>query len=276
MLKSYLFIPANRPAFFSAISQNKADNYIIDFEESVDEADVNTAFDSLIFDTGIPDNVYVRPFFSVSDQGLDTSFFERLLEYGFRKFVIPKIERVEHAKHIAFACGEYIDEVSCVFLVESPVCLYSLSHIIQFSELPITALILGSHDFALQMDMEHSESTLAYAHMQVLHTARAFGLKCIDSVCMDIEGTHEFEQECRRAVSFGYDGKCIVHPKQIEKMLAIEYFSQKEVQQAFEVQEYAREHPDFSVIKMHGRIYEKPHMKRINAIINWYTQYGSK
>ncbi len=46
--------------------------------------------------------------------------------------------------------------------------------------------------------------------------ARAEGLVAIDGVFNDIADTAGFEAECRQALEFGYDGKTLIHPSQID------------------------------------------------------------
>ena len=46
--------------------------------------------------------------------------------------------------------------------------------------------------------------------------ARAEGLSAIDGVYNDIADTAGFEAECRQGLDFGFDGKTLIHPSQIE------------------------------------------------------------
>jgi citrate lyase subunit beta/citryl-CoA lyase len=46
--------------------------------------------------------------------------------------------------------------------------------------------------------------------------ARAYGLAVLDGVYNDIDDLEGFSLQCRQAREFGFDGKTLIHPKQIE------------------------------------------------------------
>ena len=45
---------------------------------------------------------------------------------------------------------------------------------------------------------------------------RAHGLDIIDGVHLDIKDEASFRQACQRARAYGFDGKSLIHPSQIE------------------------------------------------------------
>src|SRR6185295_879312 len=59
--------------------------------------------------------------------------------------------------------------------------------------------------------------------------ARAEGLSAIDGVYNDIADAAGFETECRQGLDFGFDGKTLIHPSQIETANAVFAPSAEEV-----------------------------------------------
>src|SRR6201987_4135219 len=52
--------------------------------------------------------------------------------------------------------------------------------------------------------------------MNCLAAARALGLDILDGVYNDLSDAYGFAAECRQARDFGFDGKTLVQPRQIE------------------------------------------------------------
>ena len=88
---------------------------------------------------------------------------------------------------------------------------------------------------------------------------------------MNISDEQEFSSECIDAFNMGYDAKFVLHPQQLEVINKTEYFSKEEVKNALEIYEEIKtmDLVKFSVIKVNGKLYEKPHLKRIMKIIEW-------
>ena len=62
--------------------------------------------------------------------------------------------------------------------------------------------------------------------------AREYGIDILDGVYNDIANTEGFAQECAQARDFGFDGKTLIHPNQIEPCNAAFSPSADEVAQA--------------------------------------------
>jgi citrate lyase subunit beta/citryl-CoA lyase len=52
--------------------------------------------------------------------------------------------------------------------------------------------------------------------MNCLAAARAYGLSILDGVYNDLGNAEGFAEECRQARDLGFDGKTLIHPRQIE------------------------------------------------------------
>ncbi len=92
----------------------------------------------------------------------------------------------------------------------------------------LTTLVFGANDIRKEMralDAPRREP-LQYALAQTVIAARDNNLQALDGVFNKFVGKNkseeenkaiaaEFEQECRQAHAFGYDGKTLIHPTQI-------------------------------------------------------------
>jgi citrate lyase subunit beta/citryl-CoA lyase len=91
--------------------------------------------------------------------------------------------------------------------------------------------------------------------------AREFGIDILDGVYNDISDAEGFAQECEQARDFGFDGKTLIHPSQIEPCNAAFSPTADEVAQArkliaaFDLPE----NKDKGVVQIDGRMVERMH-----------------
>jgi citrate lyase subunit beta/citryl-CoA lyase len=77
---------------------------------------------------------------------------------------------------------------------------------------------LGLNDLAKEMGCRQTPDRAPMLAVLTLAVAaaRAHGLFVLDGVCNELDDPEVFEAQCRQGVDFGFDGKCLIHPNQIE------------------------------------------------------------
>jgi len=99
--------------------------------------------------------------------------------------------------------------------------------------------------------------------------ARAEGIAAIDGVFNDIADAAGFEAECRQALEFGYDGKTLIHPSQVDAANTVFAPTAEEVARAraiiaaFALPENAGK----GVIKVDGKMTELLHMHEARRVV---------
>jgi citrate lyase subunit beta/citryl-CoA lyase len=80
------------------------------------------------------------------------------------------------------------------------------------------ALIAGTNDLRAELRvMPGKDRNAISASLQlILLAARAAGIPAFDGVFNDLEDGKGFAAECAEGRRFGFDGKSLIHPKQIE------------------------------------------------------------
>lgn len=277
MLDTFLFIPANRKEFLAKIPLLESTYFIIDFEESISNTDKQNIY-SNFSDLHISSKWYARPSIHFTNGNLETESINQVINLGFKKLILPKINSFEEFKNVFLFCNSISNHFTYILLIETPKCLLELQKILDLGGTQIEGIALGSHDFSLQMKMEHTMENIEFARQSILLYARAYNKKCIDIASMDISATHTFVEECSKAISLGYDGKFFIHPKQLESFHTTSWFTPQQIHEAKEVyNEYKKIGVEnFSLISLHGRVYEKPHIERIIKILDWNKKYGNK
>jgi citrate lyase subunit beta / citryl-CoA lyase len=81
----------------------------------------------------------------------------------------------------------------------------------------IGGLVMGTSDLAKELHAAHTPERLPMitALGLCLLAARAGGLAILDGVHLDLEDEVGFAASCRQGAELGFDGKTLIHPKQI-------------------------------------------------------------
>ena len=82
----------------------------------------------------------------------------------------------------------------------------------------LAGLVMGTSDLVKDIHGQHTPMRLpviASLNLCVL-AARAHGLIIMDGVYLDLGNTDGFTQACEQGLEFGFDGKTLIHPKQLE------------------------------------------------------------
>jgi citrate lyase subunit beta / citryl-CoA lyase len=82
----------------------------------------------------------------------------------------------------------------------------------------VAVLVMGTSDLTKDL---HARHTVARAPMLTslglcLLAARAFGRDIVDGVHLDLADDDGFEAACRQGVELGFDGKTLIHPRQVD------------------------------------------------------------
>ena len=136
---------------------------------------------------------------------------------------------------------------------------------------PLTTLVIGGNDLAKEMRCRPGvdRAPLTAALGMTVAAARAYGLTVLDGVFNEIEDTAGLHRQCVQGLDFGFDGKTLIHPSQIET--ANRVFSPEieavawagVIVAAFDSPENAGK----GVLKIEGRMVERLHLHEARRLI---------
>ncbi len=188
--------------------------------------------------------------------------------------LVPKIETADDvavADDAMRAAGAGKD-VALWIMVETPRAILNLRKIAAAAKKTrLAAFVMGLNDLAKDMRARPTPDRapfLAALSLSVI-AARAHGLVAIDGVYNDIQNTGGLEEECRQGFAFGFDGKTLIHPSQIEAANAIYSPSFEEIAHARAVIA-AFAHPAHAgkgVIKVDGKMTELLHLEDAKRVV---------
>jgi citrate lyase subunit beta/citryl-CoA lyase len=157
-------------------------------------------------------------------------------------------------------------------MIETPRAVLNLAEIAAAARgTRLSAFVLGLNDLAKETRARAGAHRAAFhaALSLAVTAARAEGLAAIDGVYNDIADLAGFEAECRQGLEFGFDGKTLIHPSQIDAANAVFAPSAEEVSRAraviaaFALPENAGK----GVIKVDGRMTELLHLDEARRIV---------
>ena len=131
------------------------------------------------------------------------------------------------------------------------------------SETRLAGFVMGTNDLAkdTRAHLVAGRGPMVPWLMNCLAAARAYGLDILDGVYNDIGDAEAFAAECRQARDFGFDGKTLIHPRQIEPCNAAFSPSAEEVQTARKIIAAfdLPENENKGVLQIDGRMVERLH-----------------
>jgi citrate lyase subunit beta / citryl-CoA lyase len=273
--RSVLYMPgANERALVKAASL-PADALILDLEDAVApdaKADARTAVAAAVADGRYgPREVAIRV------NGPDTAWFgddvAAAAEAGPDVVLVPKVSSVDdvHAIEAALERAGAADTTTIWAMLETPQAVLRAAAITAASE-RLTGFVMGTNDLAKELGASHvpGRAPLLTSLSWCVLAAKAAGKIVLDAVFNDLDDAVGFEDECRQGRAFGFDGKTLIHPKQLEPCNRIFAPSEAEVADADAVIaafEAAQHDGRGGVVTVNGRMIEQLHVDQARQVL---------
>jgi len=168
-------------------------------------------------------------------------------------------------------------------MIETPLAIFNILSIAaeaRDSEARLSGFVLGTNDLAKETRarLVPGRAPMLPWLSQCVLAARHYGIDVLDGVYNDIGNADGFVAECRQGVEFGFDGKTLIHPNQIEPCNAAFSPSAEEVAQArkmiavFELPENKGK----GVVSIDGRMVERLHAEMARRTVAIAEAIGVK
>lgn len=181
---------------------------------------------------------------------------------------IPKVEYAEEVKRIAEriteiekAAGIEVGSTEIWCNIESYLGVIN-AQAIATADPRVVALALGAEDFTASMKASRTKAGLEifYARNAILMACRAAGIEAIDAVFSDINDVEGLRQDVTLTRNLGFDGKTVVHPRQVDVVNSYFTPSKKEINYALRVLEAVEEGKRLhkGAVTLDGSMIDKP------------------
>jgi citrate lyase subunit beta/citryl-CoA lyase len=221
--RSALYMPGSNPKAMAKARELPADTIILDLEDSVAPEAKPEARDRIVEAVragGFGDReVLIRV------NGLHTPWGEADLEAAVAAapdgVLLPKVDGPGTVMQAARLLRAAPEKTRLWAMMETPMAMLSASSIAAIaadSTSRLEALVLGLNDLAKETRGKLMPGRAAFTHWLAtcVAAARAHGCDVLDGVYNDIKDLDGFREECRQGLEFGFDGKTLIHPSQID------------------------------------------------------------
>lgn len=219
--RSCLYMPASNARALEKAKTLAADTIILDLEDAVAPDAKIGARDAAC--VALVEGGYGQREMVVRVNAMDTSWFtddiKSICASKADGILVPKIHNAADIVKIS----EIIDregahgDLQLWAMIEMPIAVLNIARIAETaSATRLTTFVMGFNDLAKEMRAEQDRALFTPAIAQTIMAGRAFGVNILDSVYNDFKDPEGFEQECRQAKAFGFDGKTLIHPAQID------------------------------------------------------------
>jgi citrate lyase subunit beta/citryl-CoA lyase len=208
LCRSLLFLPASNPRAVEKARGLAADMVVLDLEDAVKPADKDSARAAAVeaAGRGFPGLCAIRinsdgPWLEADLAAVAAS----RADYA----VVPMTPAPQAARAAARATGKPV-----LAMIETARGVLAAAAIA-----PETAgLIAGTNDLAADLGLRPGggRAALATSLQTILLAARAAGVAAFDGVYNRLDDADGFAAQCEEGKSFGFDGKSLIHPSQIE------------------------------------------------------------
>jgi citrate lyase subunit beta/citryl-CoA lyase len=132
--------------------------------------------------------------------------------------LIPKVESADAVRQAISVLDEADGppDLPIWCMMETPRAMLRAEEIAA-ADARVGCLVMGTSDLAKELHAAHTPERLPMitALGLCLLAARACGLAILDGVHLDLEDEAGFTASCRQGAELGFDGKTLIHPKQI-------------------------------------------------------------
>jgi citrate lyase subunit beta/citryl-CoA lyase len=208
-VRSLLFLPASNPRAIAKAREAGADLVILDLEDAVKPADKRearrAAVEAVSSDWPVPVAIRVN--------GIGTEWHSLDLDAVARsKADLVVIPRAISA-HLVHGFAEAVDK-PVLAMIETAAGVLAAPQVAAVT----AGLIAGTNDLRsdLRLPLDASREPISAALQIIVLAARAVGVAVFDGVFNGLNDADGFLEEAEEGRRFGFDGKSLIHPNQID------------------------------------------------------------
>jgi citrate lyase subunit beta / citryl-CoA lyase len=235
--RSVLYMPGANMRALEKAKTLPADALILDLEDAVAPDAKDQARENVC--NAVRDGGYGRRELTIRANGIGTPWHEAdiaaIAAVGPAAVVVPKINSADEVRSVeALLLANGAPAHTKIWaMLETPVALEA-AHAIARSSDRLAVLVMGTNDLLKELRC-HSvpgRAPLLYALSLCVAAARAAEKVILDGVFNAIDDADGFAAECLQGAQFGFEGKTLIHPSQLEPANAAFAPSAAEVEHA--------------------------------------------
>jgi citrate lyase subunit beta / citryl-CoA lyase len=272
--RSVLYMPGANARALEKARSLPADGLILDLEDAVAPDMKATAREQVV--GAVKAGGYGRREVMIRTNGLNTPWgYDDLVAAAAVRpdaVLLPKVESAEtvrQAESVLVSHGASHD-LAIWCMMETPRSMLHAEEIADASP-RLGGLVMGTSDLAKDLQAQHTAMRLPLitALGLCLLAARAARLTILDGVFLDLNDHEGFADSCRQGAELGFDGKTLIHPKQLDAANEVFAPSEEELRLSRRIIEaYAEaEAQGKGVVVVDGKLIERLHVDHAERVV---------
>ena len=274
--RSLLYMPGSNPRALDKARTLPADGLILDLEDAVAPDAKALAREQII--AALAEGGYGHRELLVRINALSTEWGAedvRAISAAATPpdaVLIPKVSTAADVKEAisAFESAGCPASVDFWIMIETPLCILNIAEVTA-AHPRLKGVVMGTSDLSKDTRVRHTTDRLGFmaALNLSVYAARAHGLEVIDGVHLDLDDDTGLEASCVQGRELGFDGKSLIHPRQIAAANAAFAPDEAELNQAraiIDCFEQAQAEGK-GVVVLNGRLVENLHVEEAQRLL---------
>ena len=272
--RSVLYMPGANARALEKARTLPADSLILDLEDAVAPDMKETARDQVT--RAVEAGGYGKREVMIRTNGLNTPWgYDDLVaaaKVGPDAVLLPKVESAETVRQAESVLQSHgaAPDMAIWCMMETPRAMLHAEEIADASP-RLGGLVMGTSDLAKDLQAQHTAMRLPLitALGLCLLAARAARLVILDGVFLDLNDYDGFIDSCRQGAELGFDGKTLIHPKQLEAANEVFAPSKEELRLSRRIIDaYGEaEAQGKGVVVVDGKLIEKLHVDHAKRVV---------
>ncbi|MFW2387854.1 MAG: HpcH/HpaI aldolase/citrate lyase family protein [Polyangiales bacterium] len=272
--RSVLYMPGANARALEKSRSLPADALIFDLEDAVAPDAKLTAREQIM--QAVEAGGYGKREILIRTNGLNTPWgYDDLVavaKAGADAVLLPKVESAEMVRQAESVLESHgaPSNLAIWCMMETPRGMLRAEEIADSSR-RLGGLVMGTSDLAKDLQAQHTAMRLPLitALGLCLLAARAARIAILDGVFLDLNDQEGFIDSCRQGAELGFDGKTLIHPKQLEAANELFGPSEEELRLSRRIIDAyaAAEAEGKGVVVVDGKLIEKLHVDHAERVV---------
>ncbi|WP_353952975.1 CoA ester lyase [Knoellia sp. S7-12] len=279
--RSVLYMPSSNERALEKAKSLPVDGLILDLEDAVGPDHKDAARDNACAAAASGD--YGQREVTIRINGIGTQWHEADLAAaaaaGPAGVVVPKVGSADEVRSLVagLEAAGAPEHTKLWAMIETPEAVFNVREIAAASP-RLAVLVMGTNDLVKELHADHvpGRGPLLTSLQLSLLAARESGIAILDGVYNDVKNAEGFEAECLQGRDFGFDGKTLIHPGQVEPCNAIFAPSEDAVADARGILEAWEAGAGSGVVTHNGRMVENLHVDIARRILTIHDVISSR
>src|SRR5690625_992025 len=277
MDKSWFFIPGSKDKFLAKSTDLKADIIIFDLEDSVVQAEKAAAREKIMPWLNNPD-IHSKKYVRVNE--LNSTYYiddvKAVAGGHLDGVVLPKAAEADDIKILDYLLTVFekqnnlkMNDIKIVPLIETG---KGMMNAMEIASSPrVEALAFGAEDYMLDVSIPgDNNQSLLHARSTLVAASSAAGINPpVDSVFTDFKDEEGLRKASALSRGLGFQGRLVIHPKQIEAVNEVYAPTSSEVEEAEKIVDAFESSADEGegAIEVEGKMIDPPVYERAKKLL---------